>query len=455
MATDDAGTGTALVRSEDINALMASRDWQPLKNGIRFRLTEDGALADPGKQAIFGVRDAKGNEDGGLVGSLSVFDTAFGWWAGDTANAIQILYGEEEVAHFAERLGKEIGYVGQLQSISRSYGFPKTAEELKENGMKMEELRVDGLSHAHHQVVQGLKEPQRGKELRRALKLGLSKGELRRRYQELSGKSQSADDKEEYPVWHLDLRAYDPTRDNAEQYIGECQQTIKEEFPYYIDPARAEEREAEAAKNKAVDGLPDDLKSETLTKGAALNATEFKTLASQVKGLHANYTAVEKIFTKGVKNEERRDEMLEKIKTDGKAITTMTAEDARNAVKQYKLDMKDKEKEEKTIEQLVAKIKNEDVRKTLLQRASDENLTKEQFEPLVLDAIATEMQQEEREKLEEQMKEKLNPDKFKEAAAKKLAPKVPKPKAASDTAGLPLGKKSGTKKAGGPKKSKK
>jgi len=403
--------------------------WENTRVGIVFETKTDLEgnlkLVDPGRDNL--IKLAKG---------LNEVNVVWGWYVGDTANAYKELYGDDAVDRFFEEIGysdDQKNYGRKLMSVSKSYGFPD----------KIAEQRVEGLSHNHHVRAQGLKEPQRNKELKRALKLGLNVVEFQGRIHELSGKSKEDAGKKEYPVWHLKFRAFDPEQDNQTQFIEECKQTVEEEFPYYIDPSKGEEREMNEAKQKAVDGLPEDLARETLEKGVALDATAFKDVVKQVKTLHENYVAVEKIFNKGIKDEAKRAEMLEQIKTDGKPVTKMTKEAAKEAVKAYKKEVGEEKEKEKSIEQLVAKIKNEDVRKALLERAANENLTKEQFEPIVQDAIANEMLEEEREKLRQQMEEKLDPEKFREKAAAKLAPKEKKAKlAGASTESLPLGKKS-------------
>lgn len=420
-------SNTALAVKRDIDALWDPK-WNSTPVGIEFETQTDNegkiTLVDPGQERIAAL--AKGLKAGNVV---------VGWYVGDTACLIKDLYGDEKVDKFFEAIGysdDQKSYGKKLMSTARAYGFPD----------KIIEQRVEGLTHAHHQVVQGLKEPQRNKELNRALQLGLSKSELYERYKELGGKTLK--DKPEYPVWHLAFPAFNKEKDNPEQYVANCQAMIPKEFPYYFDPALASEREIEDAKNKAVDGLPDDLKASTLEAGKMLDGTKFKEMAGKVKAGHKTFLAVEKFFTKNVKNEEARAKMIE-----GARIGGMSKEAAKEALKAYNATLTDAQKAEKSIEQLVAKIKDPEVRKSLLERAAAENLTKVQFEPIIQNAIAAEMLTEERARLDDPAYQQ----KLQEKAAAKLAPPKPRKaqtKKAASTEGLPLGKT--TSKAKGKKK---
>lgn len=415
--TDTETSSTAIAVRDDINALYQP-GWEPTKVGIKFDTKTDDEgnikLVDPGKDKL--ARLAKGLKTGNVIWS---------WYVGDTACLHNDLYGDESVDKFFESIGytdDQKSYGKKLMSTSRAFGFPD----------QIEVLRVDGLTHAHHQVVQGMKEPQRNKELKRALKLGLSKEDLRLRKLELEGKGDDGEKKEEFPVFHLRFRAFDPAKDNPEQFLAECHKQLDEEFTYYRDPAKAEERAVQVTKEKAVDGLPDELKAKVLEQGKDFDGTKFKAFAKAAKEVHATFLKVEKLFTKKVKDEAKREEMIAGAKESG-----MTMEAAKEALKAYKKELGEKDKAEKTIEQLVAKLKNEETRKTLLEQAAAENLTREQFEPIVQAAIAKEMYDEEKAKLDDPDYQK----KLQEKAAAKIAPKVKKAKAAgADTSGLPLGK---------------
>ncbi len=421
--------GTAIAVRDDVTALWQG-GWEPTRVGIKFEFDVDDEgkvkLVDPGKDKL-----AK------LTKGLSAGNNIWGWYVGDTACLFKDLYGDPAVDKFFEDIGytdDQKSYGKKLMSTSRAFGFPNLIEE----------QRVEGLSHAHHQVVQGLKEPQRNKELKRALKLGLSKEDLRLRKQELEGKGTDPDaEKDEYPVFHLRFAAFDPKKDNADQFLANCHKQLDEEFVYYRDPAKAEERALQVIKEKAVDGLPDELKEKVLTQGAALDGTKFKELAKKVKDGYATFLRVEKLFTKKVKDETKAAEMIAGAKESG-----MSFEAAKEAVKAYRKEEGEKAKAEKTIEQLVAKLTNEDTRKELLERAANENLTKEAFEPIVQAAIAKEMYDAEKAKLDDPDYQK----KLQEKALAKITPKEKKPKAAAPD--QPLGKaqdkpkgKSGKKKA--------
>lgn len=418
-------TGTELAVRNDIEALWQP-GWEPTKVGIKFETELDGEgkvkLVDPGREAL--AKLTKGLKAGNVV---------WGWYVGDTACLYKGLYGDEAVDKFFEDIGytdDQKSYGKKLMTTSKAFGFPD----------KIEELRVDGLTHAHHQVVQGMEEPQRNKELKRALKLGLSKEDLRLRKQELEGKAPGDEKKEEFPVFHLKFRAFDPAKDNPEQYLAEAHKQLDEEFAFYRDPAKAQERELQVAKEKAVDGLPDDIKAKVLEQGAALDGTKFKEMAKKVKEGHKAFQSVEKYLTKQVKDETRRDEMIAGARESG-----MSMEAAKAAIKEYKKELGEKVATEKTIEQLVAKLKNEDTRKELLERAANENLTREQFEPLVTDAIAKEMYEDEMAKLNDpEYRQKLA-----EKAAAKIAPREKKAKApkadGSDSQPLAKGKTGGAK----------
>lgn len=422
-------SGTAIAVRDNIEALWQP-GWEATKVGIKFETEMDSEgnikLVDPGKEKL--ARLAKGLKAGNVV---------WGWYVGDTACLYKALYGDEAVDKFFEDIGytdDQKSYGKKLMTTSKAFGFPD----------KIEEQRVDGLTHAHHQVVQGMEEPQRNKELKRALKLGLNKEELRQRKLELEGKTQEGDKKEEYPVFHCKFAAFDPAKDNPEQYLAMCHQQLDEEFAYYRDPAKKEERELQVTKEKAVDGLPDELKAKVLEQGAALDGTAFKALAKKVKDANKVFEQVQKLFTKKVSDEAKREEMIAGAKESG-----MSTEAAKEALKAYKKELDEKGKAEKTIEQLVAKLKNEETRKSLLEQAATENLTKEQFEPLVQTAIQKEMYDEELAKLNDPEYQK----KLAEKAAAKLAPPKPRKaggKKADGSANQPLskggGKKSGKKK---------
>ena len=432
-----------IVRDADVRALVGSKYYKPRKNGIEFATDDKGELLPVPKEEIYG-----------LIGSLDVYNQAFSWWVGDTGNAVQKLFGDDELAAFFQKIHFDPGQGKKWMSVSRSFGWPNKIGEMRHSD--------PAVSHRHHQLVAGIKDAkQRMNLLNTASKKKMTSAdfyEFVERFKAGPGAPGGDGGVPEYSVFHIKFRAYDSKTDSPEQYLQELIEHVKTlDFPAYLDPKVAEAQKATAAREKAVEGVAEPRRSEILNDTSLdLDAVKKAVKVEKDKGnvgekiaTFAKSAITDKVIADATERQTQIDAMVAQAATEGDDLAAFKAR-----VKNFKSQQKKREGEVKTIEKMAEKLKDETKRQELIDRAHAENMTVEAFEPIIKQALTDQFVQEESDRIKAENEANLtaaaDPTKAAERVEKMFAKKAAKPKA--DDSGFALKKGAGKKKAAKRKK---
>jgi len=419
------------IRDKDVQALVGSKFYKPLKNGIQFAVDKSGKLVDIPKADI-----------DGLIGSIVNFDQAGNWWVGDTGCVVLTQWGEDALTEFCDKIGKDPVLVKKYMSVSRAYGWPNQITELRHPD-------TENVTHRHHQLAQGIKnKAQRMRLLDTVSKKKLTTADFHELIQNLDGKGKPDEGPgtPERGVFKIAVGIWDEKVESAEQFLQKAIDKLKEEFSYYRDPKLEAQRELNTAKEKLLKNIDPVVAEELKTAGEGMELEEFKTLVNDRKSDIASKEKitgyVERMIAIDASLSDETKATLQ-AKRDEIIAASTDFEDAKTRVKAYKDSVKDAEKAVNANERLAGKIKNEDKRKELLDLAAAQNLSVEQFTPIVEAALAEELIAAETERISKRASEK---------AAAMVAPKTKAAAAGVNTSGLAHPKKGRASKKGNKKR---
>lgn len=332
--------------------------------GLIFQADAEGALAPIPRQEL---RD--------LVGDLINRNEAHTWWMGDTAAAIIALYGDEELAWFCVKIDKDEKYVRKMVSISKRFGFPN----------KMKELRHPdpAVTHGHHIRVMGLKDHKLCMELLNDAavhKMNVADFDVYVKSRK-AGSTEKPEAKSENGAFRAEpFRAFDPAKDNQDQYLEEFIERVKKvDFPEYINPELKKERAAKAEITKLFNKMPAELKAKANALTANMSLQETKDLYNALLSNHGEKIKIDK-YIEGIRNADLKAEIAAMPKDT-------TYEDFKKKAVVRRNDFNNRKSEEKKIEDLVNKIDKPEVRDELFKSIKENGLRLAQVEPLVKELL--------------------------------------------------------------------